>query len=276
MNKSYHLHKFTCLNDVQFPLDDYSKLKFGCDRVARSFGSSLATGFFNEFKTELSSNPVVVHSSPYNVVPNAATLMTSHFLNTLNELMVKSVGFHVDYSTVHRTVSYRHDYSKLSKADRMKMISNDSYYVNRDFIGNKTIVFIDDIHITGTHEVRILDVLKQNAIVNPVMFVCFARYFGDKPSIESELNLSGIDSLESYIAHIEQETYHVNTRAIKFVLGQPRHLLKKWLPAFPQYIFEKMYYGSLAEGYYKIPEYVQGFKIMVAENSRRSVNLKSY
>lgn len=262
-------HSFKSLDSAHFSPLEYSKLKFGCERVARLYGTDLAQAFFNTHKEQLKTNPIVVHSSPYNVVPNAATLMTAHFLNTLNELTVQEYGFHVDYSTVHRTVSYRHDYSKLSKADRLKMISGDSYYVNTDFIGNKTIVFIDDIHITGTHEVRIMDVLKQKQINNPVWFLCFARYTGNKPSIESELNLAGINSLESYVHHVNQEPYHANTRAIKYVLGQPRIMLKRFLPEIPDYLFEKMYYGALAEGYYKISQYEKSFKVLVDEKNRR-------
>lgn len=269
--QQFAAHSFSDLSAARFSPLEYSRLKFGCERVAHNFGTELATTFFKTHKDQLKTSPIVVHSSPYNVVPNAATLMTAHFLNKLNELMVQSFGFNADYSTVHRTVSYRHDYSKLSKEDRLKMIGNDSYYVNRDFIGNKTIVFIDDIHITGTHEVRIMDVLKQKQITNPVRFLCYARYTGNKPSIESELNLSGIHSLETYVEHINQEMYHANTRAIKYVLAQPRILLKRWLPEFPHNILEKIYFGSLAEGYYKISEYKKGFSSLVDERARRGV-----
>lgn len=270
-HRQFAAHTFSDLSTAGFSPLEYSKLKFGCERVAAIFGNDLASKFFEAHKDQLKDTSIVVHSSPYNVVPNAATLMTTHFLNTLNDRMFKTYGINVDYSIVHRTVSYRHDYSKLSKADRLKMISGDSYYINRDFIGNKTIVFIDDINITGTHEVRIMDVLRANAITNPVWFLCFARYTGNKPSIESELNLSEINSLKSYVEHVNQEPYHANTRAIKYILGHPNVVLKRWLPKIPDYLFEKIYFGCLAEGYYKIPQYQRSFSIIVDERQRRTV-----
>jgi len=101
-SKHFAAHSFHDIESAPFSARDYSSLKFGCERVARDFGTELAVKFFDEYKHVIASKPVVVHSSPYNVVPNAATLMTAHFLNTLNESMVRMHGFHVDYST-HRS-----------------------------------------------------------------------------------------------------------------------------------------------------------------------------
>lgn len=56
-------HSFKSLDSAHFSPLEYSKLKFGCERVARLYGTDLAQAFFNTHKEQLKTNPIVVHSS---------------------------------------------------------------------------------------------------------------------------------------------------------------------------------------------------------------------
>jgi hypothetical protein len=263
-------HQFSDLETASFDPKTYSRLKFGSDQAARVMGHRLAAEFFFAHGDKLLANDIVVFASPYNYLPNAATVMTQHFIARLNELLVFSQGKHVDYSLVHRKVSYTADYGFLSKEKRKGLIDNDSFSLNRDFIAGKLLLFVDDVRITGTHEDKLMEVLQRDRIDNDAMFLYFANYTGTKADIEGQLNFAAIQAMEDFAALTKEPNHHVIIRPIKYILSRPVEELKASLPGFNDDVVFAMYYGCLAEGYYKVPSYQANFAILTAEKERRS------
>lgn len=259
----YSVHKFSDLENAGFSPELYSKLKFGSDNAARTMGHALAAGFFKTHSDKILANRLVVIPSPYNYVPNAATVMTGHFVNKLNELTVNAAGRHCEYSIIHRKVSYTNDYGFLSKEKRRGLIDNDSFYLNRDFMEGKMLVFIDDVRITGTHEDKLVEILERDNITNPAAFLYFAEYFGNQPDIEGELNFSFVKGIDDYLALTQEPDHHVIVRPLKYLLSQNSNKLREVCEKFPIHTLEKVYHGCLAEGYYKIPSYQQNFGVIV-------------
>lgn len=267
----FAVHNFSALETAKFSPTEYSRLKFGCDLAAQRLGHELATEFFYAHSDKLLANRCVVISSPYNHVPNAATVMTQHFIDRLNELLVFAQGEHVEYTVIHRKVSYTNDYGFLSKEKRRGLIDNDSFYLNRDFIEGKLLLFVDDVRITGTHEDKLVEILQRDGIQNEAVFLYYANYHGNQPDIEGQLNFSGMKSLTDYVEMTKQPGHHVIIRPIKYILGQKPEALKDALPQLDDHIITKMYHGCLAEGYYKIPGYQRNFGILAAEKEKRVV-----
>lgn len=263
-------HQFTTLETAPFDPKMYSRLKFGSDQAARFMGHQLATEFFFAHGDKLLANECVVISSPYNHLPNAATVMTKHFIDRLNELLVFAQGKHVEYTVVHRKVSYTADYGFLSKEKRRGLIDNDSFYLNRDFIKGKMLIFVDDVKITGTHEEKLIEVLERDGVPNDAMFLYFANYNGGQADIEAALNFAAVQSMEDFVALTKEPNHHVIIRPIKYMLSRELEELKATLPKFADDMIFDMYYGCLAEGYYKIPTYQASFAILTAEKERRS------
>jgi hypothetical protein len=259
---AFALHQFTNFEDVPFEASDYSKLKFGSDIAARKFGYALAKSFFEKYSDKLMANDCVVIPSPYNFVKNAATLMTLHFVDALNELLVDANGNNVEYSIIHRKVSYTNDYGFLSKEKRKGLIDNDNFYLNKAFLKGKFLIFIDDVKITGTHEEKLKEVLADNKMRNEVAFLYFAEYFGDDPSIEAKLNFAGINSLWDYKDLSEEPNHQIIIRPIKYVLSQDGHTFQQVLSSFSKDKLYEIYLGSLAEGYYKIEKYQANLKLL--------------
>lgn len=266
----FAVHQFTSLETAGFDPVTYSRLKFGSDSAAREMGYKLATEFFFAHGEKLLANEVVVFASPYNYIPNAATVMTKHFIDRLNELLVFAQGKHVDYSLVHRKVSYTADYGFLSKEKRRSLIDNDSFSVNRDFVKGKLLLFIDDVCITGTHEDKLREILVEENLDNSAVFLYFAEYRGNQADIEGALNFAGVKCLEDFVALTREKNHHVIIRPIKYLLSRSVEELKQSLPNFSDDMIFSMYYGCLAEGYYKIPSYQANFAILAAEKERRS------
>jgi predicted amidophosphoribosyltransferase len=267
---SFAAHQFSTLETAPFDPKMYSRLKFGSDQDARAMGHHLATEFFFAHGDLLLANQCVVISSPYNHLPNAATVMTKHFIDRLNELLVFAQGAHVEYTVVHRKVSYTADYGFLSKEKRRGLIDNDSFYLNRDFIKGKLLIFVDDVKITGTHEDKLTEVLQRDQVENDTMFLYFANYVGDQPDIEAALNFAAVANMADFVELTKMPNHHVIIRPIKYILSRPVDELKSTLPQFGDDIIFAMYYGCLAEGYYKIPTYQHNFAILTAEKERRS------
>lgn len=269
--KRFSVHQFSDLSTARFCPSTYSRLKFGSDLAAKEMGHELAREFFHAHADAILANRCVVISSPYNFIENAATLMTKHFINKINEMSVNSRGEQVEYSIIHRKVSYTNDYGFLSKEKRKGLIDNDSFYLNRDFIEGKLLIFIDDVRITGTHEDKLKEILIRDGIKNDAFFLYFANYNGNSPSIEADLNFSSVKNLEDYVELTKEDGHQVIIRPIKYMLGQKLDVLAGALKQFTNEFIEKLYFGCFAEGYHKIPNYQPQFGLIVAEYNNRNV-----
>lgn len=263
-------HHFADLDDAPFDPRIYSRLKFGSDQAARTMGHQLADALFHAHADTLLAHDIVVFASPYNYLPNAATVLTHHVIARLNELLVFAQGKHVEYSLIHRKVSYTADYGFLSAEQRRGLIAADRFSINRDFIGNKLLLFVDDVRITGAHEDKMLDLLARDHIENAAMFVYFAQYTGHQPDIEGRLNFAAVASLDDFIALTHEPRHHVIVRPVKYLLARPLAELETALPRLTDETLRALYDGALAEGYYAIPAYQAAFALLRAEKQRRA------
>ncbi len=263
---SYALHSFSAAHwdsgSMPFCPRAYSRLKFGDDMAAREFGHTLAQGFFAAHGSALAVRPTVVIPSPYNYVRNAATVMSRHFVDRLNHLLVDAGHAHVDFSIIHRKVSYTQDYGFMSQEQRHRLIADDVFYLNDQFYLGKTLVFVDDIKITGTHEKRLRSILAGNGSLsqNESFYVYYAQLTGESsPDIEGALNFSDIKTLAQYLDLAARPNHHVIVRPIKFLLGRDEHEFQSFLDACSPEMAREIYHGCLGEGYYNVPGYRSNF-----------------
>jgi hypothetical protein len=260
-SERYSVHEFDSLADSSLWVDDYSAMKFGSDDAARRFGYELADGFFAAHSAHLMANPCVVIPSPYNYIPNAATIMGRHFTDRLNHHLAHSQGTTAEWSIIHRKVSYTNDYGFLSKDQRRLLIDNDKFYFNDDFVEGKTLIFVDDVLITGTHEDKLVDIMDRAGMTNPSFFLYYAIYSegGTHPAIEAALNFAQVKSVEDYLALTRKPNHHIIVRPIKYLLSRPLEEFERVLAHFDPRVVSEIYHGALNEGYFKIPEYQPNF-----------------
>jgi hypothetical protein len=264
LNKQFVVHDFKCLDTALFNPRDYSALKFGSDRVARLFGYQMGDKFYSKYRDILINNRCVIIPSAFNVVEIAATILARHFMNRLNDLLAREGYRIVDWTTMHRSMSYIADYCLMSKKDRRRLLNGDKLYINRDFIEGKVLIFVDDITITGTHEDKIVDFLQDLGLTNPHIFCYYARYQGDATEIESRLNHAGISTIDDYITLVNEPNHHLVVRAVRFLLDQPFDDLKFALERLDDKFVDKLYFACLAKEYDKIDDYSNGFELIRA------------
>jgi hypothetical protein len=261
-NTSFSLHTFSDLDDPSFNVLNYSALKYGNGRVAMIFGHELADAFFKTHAAVLLATNTIVIPSPYNHVKNAATLLTEHFINRLNHHIVSANGTHVEYSTIHRKVSYINDYGFLSAEDRKGLIDNDKFYFNPEFYAGKNLVFVDDVRITGTHENKLIELLDKAGIKNPRTFVYYANYTGSDPTVESKINLASVSNIRDFISHCFSDHHQMIVRPIKYILGLDAESMEVLIKTLTDEQITNIYWGCIGEGYYKIPSYQHNFNII--------------
>lgn len=253
----YHdlfVKSFFNMEDAHDP-ERYSRMKFGDDEAAREIGYEMAEALFEKHSDMLLANDVVVIPSPYNYVKNAATIVTEHLIDRLNCLLVEANGRHVEYSIIHRKVSYISDYGFLPKEKREKLLSNDKFYMNKQFLKDKLLIFVDDIKITGTHEEKLKEILQKEGMSNDAIFVYSAKYYGSSPEIEAALNFAAIESVADYVTLSQSPKHHLLVRPIKYLLKQDSKRFEYFLNnASPEKIRD-LYHACLGEGYTMIPEY---------------------
>lgn len=218
---NYALHQINNPDHFGFAPADYSRFKFGDDTVAQQFGRDLADGFIRD---QLSNNtvtqPLVVVSSPYAFIPTATFTMKNHFVFRLNRWLVENNLPVVEETKIHRTVTYKEDYGELDAEQRMKLIGNDSFHIDRSFIAGKTILFLDDIKITGSHERMIIRMTEQYQLKNEMFMLYFAELTNKNihPRIENFLNYFAVQSVFDLEEIIQRGVFVFNTRVVKYIL----------------------------------------------------------
>lgn len=262
--KQFAVHNFINLNSASLDIRSYSALKFGSDKTAKLFGYEMANKFYEEYYDILTNNKCIIIPSAYNVVKIASTILAFHFMNRLNILLTTNGHDIVEWSTMHRSMSYVSDYCTMSKETRKEMLKGDTLYVNKDFVKDKTILFVDDATISGAHEEKIVDFFNMSHIQNDVIFCYYVRYTGKNPKIESQLNRSGIRTVKDYINVINEPNHHLVVRAVRFLLDLPSETLKLTLQQLNNEFITKLYLACLSKEYYKTSDYSNSFELVKA------------
>jgi hypothetical protein len=253
------VHNFSSIEGASFDAADYSRLKFGSDRVANDFGHQMADEFYARHHDILTSQPCVIIPAPSTTVKVAATILSHHMMNRLNSLLAQHNHAPVEWTMIHRNMTYNNNYADLPKEERKKLLAADSIFINRDFVAGKYLIFVDDCTITGTHEEKIEDFLREEGLLNDHAFVCFAKYDGDDPSIEMRLNHVTIKDARDLVMLAHEKNHHVTTRSLRLLLEHPEADFERLLDGAPEDFIEASYHAAIVKGYNTYPAYVCNF-----------------
>ncbi len=258
MRTQFALHKIT--NPHQFTFDpvDYSRFKFGDERAARRFGISLAQSFIEtHFASSLPQDQLVVISSPYSFIPTATFAMKNYFVYELNKFLAKKNTPVVQETKIHRTITYKEDYGELDAEKRMKLIGNDKFHIDKSFLANKTLIFLDDIRITGSHERMITKMIEEHELDNDVYLLYFAQLtdMTIPPNIENYLNYYAVKSIFDLLDIINGEAFAINTRLVKYLLNYDIEDFNLFMEVQSLHFLNLVFNMALGNGYHTIEAY---------------------
>ncbi|MEO6522059.1 MAG: phosphoribosyltransferase family protein [Mucilaginibacter sp.] len=258
LHNIYSLHKIRTSVNFGFDAGDYSRFKFGDDEVANAFGTQLAEGFIREV---LSKQPIhrqmVVISSPYSFIPTATFAMKNYFVFRLNRWLADHNLPIVQETKVHRTITYKEDYGELNAEERMKLIGNDSFHIDADFLAEKTLIFLDDIKITGSHERMISKMIQQYHLHNDIHMLYFAELanLDIHPNIENYLNYYEVKSIFDLDGIINGGNFSINTRVVKYILNYEHGSFCIFLENKSAAFIHQLYNMALGNSYHTMDSY---------------------
>lgn len=273
---TYSLHKIDNGLKFGFNPDDYSRFKFGDDRVAKAYGKSLADGFIKDFLEDSAiSDQIVVISSPYCYIPTATFAMKNYFVYQLNHWLAEHNKLVVQEAKIHRTITYKEDYGALSAEERLKLIGNDSFHIDKDFLKDKVLFFLDDIKITGSHEKMILKMVKEYGLTNNIFMLYFAELINDNihPNIENYLNYHQIKNVSDLDAVVKSGNFCFNTRIVKYILNCDFSSFQSFLEQQNDDFVQSLYNLSLGNSYHTIESYAENFNFLKNHITSKNFNL---
>lgn len=258
LHKTYSLHKIHTSTSFGFDAGHYSRFKFGDGLVSAQFGTDLADGFIRDVLSKADiRHQIVVISSPYAFIPTATFAMKDHFVYRLNHWLAENGLPVVQETKVHRTITYKEDYGELDAAQRMSLIGNDSFHIDAEFLKGKTLLFLDDIKITGSHERMISKMIKQYNLHNDIYMLYFAELANTAihPNIENYLNYHDVKSIFDLDSIINSGHFRVNTRIVKYILNYDHDSFCIFLQNKPQAFISELYNMALGNSYHTMDSY---------------------
>ncbi|KLT68433.1 phosphoribosyltransferase family protein [Flavobacterium sp. ABG] len=265
MNKSYSLHKITEKENCPFEEAAYSRFKFGDKFYAEQFAKELFEGFAVQFKDLILSNTeIVILPSPYLSIPTASNFLCYYFKKELNGFLFKNGKKACIESKIYRNQTYVTDYGNLDFEERVKLISNDTYYIDRNFIDGKLCIFVDDIKITGSHEHTVIKILDQYDVKGDFVFVYFAELVnkGIHPKIENHYNYFAVHNVEDIVSIINSEHFQYNTRIVKFILSLDAAQFAFLAANIPTAKSNELFHLAISNNYHQILEYKSNINVI--------------
>jgi hypothetical protein len=259
-NDRYAVHSIVETNQLGFSPVDYSKFKYGDISIAQKFGNELFDYFLRDILNSNHALPksFIVYSSPYFFLPTSSLHMTKAFYD-------RFVGFAKEHhelindikiGKIDRCHSYTSDYGAMTAEERFELIKNDTYKFNELPDSKSTLLFLDDISITGTHQLVIENLLEENGIKNNCLFLYYAKLDnkGIPPNFENELNYAHIKNVHDLIPLILSENFQNTTRTTKYILSLPAAHLNLLFDALldqdKKELLEELLDGALQNDYH--------------------------
>jgi len=265
VNSSYSLHKIIDENQCPFDANEYSWFKFGDKQYAEKFAAELFDGFIEKYSDLLlSKKEIIILPSPYLSIPTASNFLCFYFKKCLNSYLFKNNRKASVESKIYRNQTYVTDYGNLSFDERVKLIANDTYYIDRNFINDKLCIFVDDIKITGSHEHTVNKILDQYNVNGDFVFVYFAELINKEihPKIENHYNYFAVKSVKDIVDVVNRTNFQYNTRIIKFILNLDEEQFTFLINNISVEKRNELFHLAISNNYHQIFEYQSNIEMI--------------
>lgn len=266
----FYENSFDGYTDIKFSAEEYSKFKHGSKSVARKFGKQLALSFQNnmsdEIKEILSKSEIVVSSAPYKYIPVASTALKDYFLSEFMLWCARELNKTPDDLKIFRGHSYNEDYGSMTNDQREKAINSDSFRIDSEFIKNKTLILIDDIRITDSHERRMENLLKSVGFDGNVIYLYYSflnEGSNVHPSIENKLNYAFVTDELDINNIIMNDEFIFNTRVVKFLLNLPEDRFLTFMSYQSKSFVETFAKNAIGNGYLKESKFTNNLNNLI-------------
>ena len=155
----------------------------------------------------------------------------------------------------------------MDEAQRLSLIGNDTFHIDKEFLKNKVLIFLDDIRITGSHERMITKMLKEYGLENETHLLYFAELINRSihPNIENFLNYYHVKSIFDLEDIIKNEVFSINTRIVKYILNSEPNSFQIFLQNHSDSFLELLYNMAIGNSYHTIEAYQENLNLLKAQ-----------
>ncbi|KAM7201364.1 hypothetical protein V8F33_003464 [Rhypophila sp. PSN 637] len=265
------VHSFTSESDISFNITDYSRLKYGDDKVADAFGKEMARKFIEHILGRLQAVPAPSHSpttdssTPFpriavatskETLETAASRLPCHFTIYLDRWLAARGHSAAIELQIHRhkkseTATFTKDYGSLSIEDRQKRLDNDLFHLDTTLITRKTvIVVVDDCVVEN---LDLLDPTIEARLNEAAISPTLPPSFPGSPIIRADT----FEGLKSVIVQ-SSGSFVLNQRLIKRLLKADHERFSRFLGFIQQMDPQSgstLYDQAVKNGYHQVDEY---------------------
>ncbi len=264
----------------KFDVVSYSKFKYGDGNIALQYGYQLADKFINTIisKEDITIEDLIITTSPFKAIPKGSSGIVQGFKAYLNRYLLSKNQKSVSDMVILKQDMFAGDYGTFTAAERELLMNKNSLHVYDNFVKNKSLIIIDDVRITGSHEKNLLDFFSDKEIKN-IYFLYVAQMEQDQaqsdPQIESRMNNAWITDLDKLLSIINGSSFLLNARICKFILSHPNTAeLSTFLANLESKKIYDIYVGSIGDGYASMPIYQENFLAIEHELKKRRILIK--
>ncbi|WP_118975171.1 phosphoribosyltransferase family protein [Taibaiella koreensis] len=258
MYSDFSRHHIDDPGQIPFDAAAYSKFKFGDGDIARAFGQELGRHFVElHGDALLAEENIVFVPSPYHAIPTASNALSLFFRDEVNRFLFRHQRKSLLQSKIHRYKTYTVDYGNLDFEERMRLISSDTYHLDKHFLEGRMVLFIDDIKITGSHEQIIRQQLEREEIKGRFVFVYYAQLMNKAipPNFENYLNYFAVKDRSDLVTIINEDNFIMNTRIIKYILKSDPVDLMAFIHALREERLPEMVNYAIGNNYHLMEDY---------------------
>ena len=280
----YAVHSIINKDKLPIIADEYSKFKFGDISLANKYATELFEYFISNHSSWLNGkkDTIVIYSSPYSNIPTSSYFLSKAFYDLLDNYLKERPNnlFKLKWGKINRCQTYTEDYGSLNANQRYQLIKNDTYVFAQKPSENDSLLFIDDISITGTHQKVIENLLKINNYKNECIFIYYTKLDNSciEPNFENELNYSYVNSFNKLLDVINSNAFKITTRSLKYILRLPVtefiYFLQSLSNSNKNGLIEQFYSSSISNGYDKISEFKKNSLTLKSFLNQTNINIK--
>jgi hypothetical protein len=256
-------------------LEDYSRFKYVDGSVAADYGISMAKQVMKEFPDLLNLSEVFVTSSAFKVAPPSSRSLLIPFVETA-QVIAETSGSETSFRRfkINRTDLTEHDYATLSIAEREVIMRQNGLKLDEVSVANKTVIALDDIFVTGSHEQNIADLMTDSGaseVIYPyILHVTNGREY---PSTESDVNSEAMKNISDLVVLANQKDFVPNARIAKYLLARNTEEMVYFVANVSGKVLTTVFQYMRGDELHKMESYTKAFRKFSLLHARRLVEL---
>ncbi len=259
-------HHITDPAAIPFDPAGYSRFKFGDGTVAEEYGYALGEAFVQEHADLLLRHDnIVLVPSPYDAIPTASYAMAMTFREVLNVFLYEAGKKSLLQSKIHRYKTYTEDYGAMSSEERLALISSDTYHLDAAFLRDRLVLFLDDIRITGSHELIIRRQIEREGLTGHFAFLYYALLDNEDiaPTFENYLNYYDVADMGRVVGLFNSPDFLMNTRVVKYILKSRADTVQLFLNTADPLRVQSLVAAAISNNYHLMDDYKAALTLII-------------